>query len=759
MDGICKRPECGGKLIDDICEDCGRSAGGASLVERFAANWKNTLAAVRIVSNSKLNENVQETDAHLIDGVDGSLGAEYSASAIRAQQERRSHAQTRALGAGFIAVPPLPKVDPDELILKDPSVPESKRLCGHCGMQFHFMKGFCPKCGREYSLVPTLNAGETIAGQYEIKGPIAFGGLGWVYLAWDKLLSRDVVLKGLLNSKDEISAAAALQERRYLAAVKHPNIVGIYNFVSHGREGFIVMEFISGKTLKQIRQERGPLPVAEAIAYVHRILAAFTHLHHMGMIYCDFKPDNFMLEADDVKLIDMGGVRRNDEQGGEIYCTAGYAAPESTEQPSVVSDLYTIARTLAVLTFNFKFQGEFEFSLPTPAQDPFLAEHESLYRFLLKATRKDSKQRFQSAEAMAQQLIGVLAEEAPEDYSRSAIESSFFETHDPNVESDALTIETVPNGATACRLLAPLRIDLSDSAADEMVRTIAIKEPTRLQRMLDSIVVHHPDSIEARLRLAEVRAQLNIPSLADSLLSDLEKAHGDDWRVHWCRGKIALLLGRIPEAQKRFDYVYSELPGELMPKLALAMCAESVCEDSIQSNIQLALNNFASAKRCYKVISKTDHTISPAIFGLARCMLREKKRGGAVEALRKIPPTSNQYHNAQAAAVRALIVPMAGLPTQKEHLVQAGTIIEVMAIEGYEKHRLCADLLLTAIRVAEAPGFQAEQEMILNTPLWPYRLREAAEKHLRICACFVQSERQRCRLVDEANNVRMVTFF
>ncbi len=71
------------------------------------------------------------------------------------------------------------------------------------------------------------------------------------------------------------------------------------------------MEYVGGKTLKQIRQERGPLPPAEAIAYVHRILPALGYLHRMGMVFCDFKPDNVMLEHDDVKLIDLGGVRRH----------------------------------------------------------------------------------------------------------------------------------------------------------------------------------------------------------------------------------------------------------------------------------------------------------------------------------------------------------------------------------------------------------------------------------------------------------------
>src|SRR6185437_1259531 len=102
----------------------------------------------------------------------------------------------------------------------------------------------------------------------------------------DNVLSRWVVLKGLLNTKDEISAAAAVQERQFLAQVKHPNIVGVYNFVNRGSEGYIVMEFVAGRSLKDIRKQRGPLPVAEAIAYMHRILGAFSYLHRQGLIYC-----------------------------------------------------------------------------------------------------------------------------------------------------------------------------------------------------------------------------------------------------------------------------------------------------------------------------------------------------------------------------------------------------------------------------------------------------------------------------------------
>ena len=185
------------------------------------------------------------------------------------------------IGLGLVAVPELPQLAPESVVLQNPQVPPGKRFCGNpdChdaqGNPTPLTRreaGCCPPCGKPYSFVPIAQAGDVVADQYEVKGCLAYGGLGWVYLAKDNVLTRWVVLKGLLNTEDESAAAAAVAERQFLAAVKHPNIVGIYNFVTHGTEGFIVMEFVNGTSVKALRKERGPLPPAEAIAYVHRIL-------------------------------------------------------------------------------------------------------------------------------------------------------------------------------------------------------------------------------------------------------------------------------------------------------------------------------------------------------------------------------------------------------------------------------------------------------------------------------------------------------
>ncbi|NEE49105.1 protein kinase, partial [Streptomyces sp. SID8455] len=110
---------------------------------------------------------------------------------------------------------------------------------------------------------------------------------------------------------------------RFLAEIEHANIVRIYNFVEHldqrtgSLDGYIVMEYVGGKALKEIANERrtpagkrDPLPVEQACAYGIEALEALGHLHSRNLLYCDFKVDNAIQTEDQLKLIDMGAVRR-----------------------------------------------------------------------------------------------------------------------------------------------------------------------------------------------------------------------------------------------------------------------------------------------------------------------------------------------------------------------------------------------------------------------------------------------------------------
>ncbi|MEW2446249.1 tetratricopeptide repeat protein [Streptomyces parvulus] len=456
----CQRPGCGGTYEDMgggelYCDTCGLapvvasnglvgseptgvtagggrgSGGSAGSAGSSRSSGRGSRASSRSSRSSRSRRSVSGRLSRAVSG--RSTGRSVS---VRSSGSGAGSTARGRLGAGLVEVPAVPRPDPREMVMKRPEVPERKRFCSRsdCGAPVGRARGerpgrtegFCTKCGHPYSFVPKLTAGDVVHGQYEVAGCLAHGGLGWVYLAVDKAVSdRWVVLKGLLDTGDQDAMAAAISERRFLAEIEHANIVRIYNFVEHldqrtgSLDGYIVMEYVGGKSLKEIANSRrtpagrrDPLPVEQACAYGIEALEALGHLHSRRLLYCDFKVDNAIQTEDQLKLIDMGAVRRMDDDESAIYGTVGYQAPEVADTgPSVASDLYTVGRTLAVLTFDFQgYTTVYADSLPDPDTIEVFRRYESFYRLLVRATDPDPARRFASAEEMAEQLTGVLRE-------------------------------------------------------------------------------------------------------------------------------------------------------------------------------------------------------------------------------------------------------------------------------------------------------------------------------------------------------------
>jgi serine/threonine-protein kinase PknG len=651
-----------------------------------------------------------------------------------------------------VAVPPLPQADPERAVMAVAEVPPHKRFCSNpdcfddqgnptaLGRQ----AGFCPRCGKRYSFVPTLHPGDVVGEQYEVKGCLAFGGLGWIYLAQDTALGRWVVLKGLLNTADEAAAAAAVAERQFLAAVKHPNIVGIYNFVKRGAEGFIVMEYVGGVTVKDLRKARGPLPPAEAIAYVHRVLGAFAYLHGRGLVYCDMKPENFMLEGDppDVKLIDMGAVRRLDDFSGDVYGTKGYSAPDAVEGPTVASDLYTLGRTLAVLLMDFHFDSTYELSLPPPAEQEVLARHESLHRFLLKATAPEPARRFRSAEEMADQLGGVLHEVVAGTTEPRPFESNLF-------GGDVMALrEEEDDGITAAggALVPELKADPEDPGANFLLSIAGVTNPRRRVTLLREALGRYEDSAELPLRLARNLIAVGSFDEAEAELARVEGHDPFEWRVSWYRGQALLARGRAKEARAAFEQVYAEVPGEPAAKLAVALAAE-------------AAGDVSAAVTLYDLVSRTDPGFTTAAFGLARCQANAGRRHDAVQAYGRVPPTSSLYTRAQTALARVLVAMGPAVPGATE-LQQASAVVEGLDLGGIEHARLRAEILEGALALLGSRAVAEDATvLVLGQPLREVPLRRALEQALRQMARLEPDRARQIELVDRANAVRPRSWF
>lgn len=682
-----------------------------------------------------------------------------SARATRVGSLKAASARGR-LGAGIVTVPRIPKGDPLAAILTDPQVPESQRYCGNplCGRAVGRAgegkdpqtEGTCGSCGTRYSFVPKLSRGDIIGGQYQVQGCIAHGGLGWIYLAIDrKLHNRWVVLKGLLNSGDDDAMAAAEAEVLTLAKVEHPNIVRIHNFVEHPDPagipvGYIVMEFVDGITLKQIRSaHNGPLPPDQAVAYIIEIAPALAYLHSQGLAYCDFKPDNVMQSDEQLKLIDLGAVMSMDDDEGSIFGTRGYQAPEIAETgPTVASDVYTVGRTLAVLVMDVpKHNGRLVEDLPGPETVPVLAKHESLYRSILRATDPDPDHRFASIGDMADQLTGVLHEIVAVEHdtpprrgsSRFSPQRAVFGTGpdvpvDPTHVVAALPIPVVDSGDPGAGLLA----------------TTSGTPPTLLENALavaGGALDATGSSIEVPLRLVRASLELGDSAAARQRLAELEPQLYGDWRLPWYRGQCALLDGELDQAGADFTAVLAMLPGELAPKLAIAGTAE-------------LRGDHDTAARYYELVWQTDHTYFSAAFGLARQRARTGDRDGAILALDQVPASSAHFTAARASAIDVLLGGRTPETLDEQILLDAGTRTTALTLESAAKRAAIRLKVLGAALGWLQSGLGSSDAPLLDSGFDEAGIRAGMERAYRDLARSTTDVWERIALVEKANAIR-----
>ncbi|PXX06329.1 serine/threonine-protein kinase [Mycolicibacterium moriokaense] len=726
----CAEPGCDGTVVTGYCDLCGTAP---------ATGAPDGPATVQAEG----------------DPCDGSVQTARAASSRSASTRGR-------LGAGIVAIPRVPKGDPAGAILSDPQVPEGRRFCGNSECkkpvgrsrdgQPGLAEGFCTQCGTRYSFVPKLSRGDIVGGQYEVRGCLAHGGLGWIYLALDRNVhNRWVVLKGLLNSGDADAMAVAAAEVRTLQEVDHPNIVKIYNFVEHVHAGatapvgYIVMEFIGGTTLKQIRNAcNGPLPAAQAVAYIVEIASALDYLHAEGLAYCDFKPDNVMQSDEQLKLIDLGAVIAMDDDDSAIFGTPGYQAPEiAYTGATVASDVYTVGRTLAVLLMDVpQERGRFVEQLPGPATVPVLAEHESLYRALVRATDPEPSRRFSSMAEMADQLTGVLHEiVAAEKNVAQPRKSNNFS---PQRGVFGVGRDTPVDPARVVAALPVPVVDPNDRGA-ALLATTSGTPPAQLEQALSlargGSRQGNTSSVEIPLRL--VRASLEIGAVKDARkrLAELESVLPGDWRLPWYRGQCSLLDGEFDDAAADFDKVLAILPGELGPKLAIAATAE-------------LRKAHEQATRYYETIWRTEHSYYSAAFGLARQRVRAGDRANAIAVLDEIPASSAHFTAAGAAAIEILLDCRTQEDVDEQTLVDAGNRAEALTLESTEKRVTIRLQVLAAALDWLQGGNESTVARLLGTDFDEPGIRMGMDRCYRELARGTANTWERIALVEKANAIR-----
>src|SRR2546421_6199272 len=261
-------------------------------------------------------------------------------------------------------------------------------------------------------------------GRYRILRKVGTGGMANVYLAEDQELGRRVAIK-ILNERhanDDQFIERFRREAKNAAGLSHPNIVSIYDRGEAEGTYYISMEYLEGRSLKELILARGPAPIPVAVDYARQVLAALRVAHRQGLVHRDIKPHNVLVDGEGrLKVTDFGIARAGPSQmteEGSIIGTAQYLSPEQAQGAPVTpaSDLYSVGIVLyELLSGSVPFRGEtpFEHAMKHLSKGPQAPSHirpeipRDLDFVVMRALAKSPEERYSSADEMDADLARV----------------------------------------------------------------------------------------------------------------------------------------------------------------------------------------------------------------------------------------------------------------------------------------------------------------------------------------------------------------
>ena len=306
-----------------------------------------------------------------------------------------------------------------------------------------------------------------IAGRYALKELIGQGGMADVYLAYDEILKRTVAVKVMRSSLigDPVYVTRFHREASAAASLIHKNIVQIYDVGEDEDNYYIVMEYVPGQTLKELIHKRGALHYVEAVDIMKQVVSATSKAHSMGIVHRDLKPQNIMVtDSGVVKIGDFGiasiqslsQVTQTDTIMGSLH----YLAPEVArgEKATAQSDIYALGIVFyELLRGDVPFNGESPVNIalkhmrdeiPSVRQfNPSILQ--SVENIIIKATAKNTHDRYQTADEMLQDLTTCLDrmnedklvfhyQESDDTKTIVADDKDFFTTKEPVVKEEEI---------------------------------------------------------------------------------------------------------------------------------------------------------------------------------------------------------------------------------------------------------------------------------------------------------------------------------
>ena len=331
-----------------------------------------------------------------------------------------------------------------------------------------------------------ITKGQKINDRYEVIRSIGEGGMANVYLGYDTILDRNVAIKILRGdlSNDEKFVRRFQREALSASSLAHPNIVEMYDVGEDDGLYYIVMEYIEGKTLKQLLKKRGTLTLSEAIDIMSQLTDGMAHAHDSYIIHRDLKPQNIMIKDDgQIKITDFGiAMALNSTQLTQTNSVMGsvhYLPPEqaSGKGCTIKSDIYSMGIIFyELLSGSLPFKGDnaVEIALkhmrePLPSlREENSAIPQSIENIVKKATAKNPKNRYDSARSMHEDLLTALDD--------SRMDEPVYQYKYPENEIDSKRIKKLEETA---------KLETTDDIGDFTEKTIEQPDATGIDDIQD----------------------------------------------------------------------------------------------------------------------------------------------------------------------------------------------------------------------------------------------------------------------------------
>ena len=370
--------------------------------------------------------------------------------------------------------------------------------------------------------------GDTI-GKYQIRSQLGAGGMGAVYLAFDTLIEREVAIKVLSQevANSTVALQRFLQEARSIGRLNNPNVVSIYEIDRWNGQYYLVMELLSGGSLAELVEKRGPLPWAEACQLIAQAASGLAAAHSAGMVHRDIKPENLMQTKEGlVKVVDFGlsklvdaanDTRTAVTKQGQILGTPQYMSPEQFESTEVDSrtDIYSLGASLyRLLTARFPFQECVSIVQTMMAHlnkpVPKVTEIDSRIpaecdRIISRAMSKRPADRYQQASEMAADLMALVQSQSKVTQEvREVAMAATVAQEKPNILSLTVAEEVKPLRSAAIiepsKMLAAMMRDAVVRAGASRVDVLSSKEEA-----LTVISRRVPDLLITAMQLSDGR--------------------------------------------------------------------------------------------------------------------------------------------------------------------------------------------------------------------------------------------------------------